>query len=57
MRRRCDSNAFTIVPFYGGPVHLETVPEEWRQWAAVGQPWRVMFPDLDWRPLATEDEP
>jgi|HubBroStandDraft_1064217.scaffolds.fasta_scaffold2204658_1 hypothetical protein len=37
-------------PAVGGEPHLRIskVPEEWRKHA--GEPWRVLFPDLEWAP-------
>ena len=52
MRRRIDCRGYTLYSHAGGPAPLVVcdVPEEWRKWAAAGQPWRVLFSDLDWKP-------
>jgi hypothetical protein len=31
------------------------VPEEWRKHAR--EPWRILFPDLEWAPAKTDDNP
>lgn len=63
MRRRCDpvvindparSASLHIcgerqVIRYSGVLAINDAPAEWREHAI--QPWRVMFPDLDWKPV------
>lgn len=36
----------------GRPFVISQVPEEWRRYAL--EPWRIMFPDLDWKPPEVE---
>jgi hypothetical protein len=31
-----------------GEIRIHEVPEEWRRYAR--EPWRIIFPDLDWKP-------
>lgn len=34
------------------PFRYSEVPEAWRKHAL--EPWRILFPDLDWKPLERE---
>ena len=33
---------------YEHPLVISEVPEEWRKYAR--EPWRIIFPDIDWKP-------
>jgi hypothetical protein len=65
MRRRCDAHVIwdgAPREINNGPptgqipkpaTELQEVPEEWRKHAR--EPWRILFPDLEWTPLGRDE--
>ena len=39
--------------FVGPPYQNSKVPEEWRKHAR--EPWRILFPDLEWSPPSRDE--